>query len=534
MELATVIGAALVGLATCYLLIRALLRFLPGASGAGGTREFHHTHTQPVSRLGGLAIFGAFLAGCAAAAAGVFGARPWNRDLSIVLLGSGCMFLLGLADDLRPLGARRKLLGQVLVAIGVYALGLQIQAFKVPFTNHIADLNGWGLLVTVLWLVAITNLVNLIDGADGLAGGICLMLLILLAYVCRGYGPLLWVVAGLAGALLGFLRFNFPPARIYMGDGGAYFLGFFIAAATITSSQKGTILAALAAPLFVLALPILDTMLAILRRGLRGLPLFRADRRHIHHHLAELGLSRRKVVLWLYAFTLVFLALGLAAFSLRGLWVAALVGVGGLVVLVTAGNLSFSREWFAVGRVVGGSLAMRQEVRYALTQTEWLKMEAKRAPSLASLWEDLVFIAAKLGFSGVRLNLPEGERVWHRAGACKDFFNVTYPLNGGCHGSIELTACPCSSLPRFDCARCAGPQNLATETSYAEQKTMAVLSELLAEAWDVTLKNWTKLRGQPICFDAESVAAPSPPNGTTGEAAVPTQGRLPLGANVGA
>src|SRR5204862_6919984 len=150
-----------------------------------------------------------------------------------------------------------------------------------------------------------TNLISLVDGVDGLAGGICLMLMALLSYVGHVNGSFVLLTAGMAGALLGFLRFNFPPARIYMGDGGAYFLGFQIGVFSIASSQKGAIFGALAAPLFVLALPILDVALAILRRGFRGLPIFRPDRSHIHHRLIGMGLSRRKVVVSIYALTLV-------------------------------------------------------------------------------------------------------------------------------------------------------------------------------------------------------------------------------------
>src|SRR4029079_9264684 len=122
----------------------------------------------------------------------------------------------------------------------------------------------------------------------------------------------------MVGALLGFLWFNFPPARIYMGDGGAYFLGFQIGLMSIASSQKGTIMAALVAPLFVLALPIVDVSLAILRRGLRGLPIFRPDCRRILHHLISMVHSHRRVVISIYAVTLVFLMMGFMAFWSRG------------------------------------------------------------------------------------------------------------------------------------------------------------------------------------------------------------------------
>jgi UDP-GlcNAc:undecaprenyl-phosphate GlcNAc-1-phosphate transferase len=139
------------------------------------------------------------------------------------------------------------------------------------------------------WLVAFTNLINLIDGIDGLAGGIALMLMALLAYVGFGPGPVFSVLlaTGMAGALMAFLLYNFPPARIYMGDGGAYFLGFLIGTLTIVNSSKGTALAALVAPLFALALPIVDVGLAIARRAIKGLPIYRPDRKHLHHRLVE-------------------------------------------------------------------------------------------------------------------------------------------------------------------------------------------------------------------------------------------------------
>ena len=170
------------------------------------------------------------------------------------------------------------------------------------------------------------------------------MLMVLLAYVGHQSGTIELLVAGMVGALLGFLRFNFPPARIYLGDGGAYFLGFQIGLFAILSSHKGTVFAALTAPLFVLALPILDTALAILRRGLRGLPIFRPDRKHLHHQMLGMGLSRRKVVLYFYAITLIFLVMGFAAFWSRGQLIPVLMGLATLILLACAGGLHFSRD----------------------------------------------------------------------------------------------------------------------------------------------------------------------------------------------
>ena len=229
--------------------------------------DLHHTHKAEVPRLGGLALAAAFIG----VELFIVGFYPEHRTRIpgrfVIVVSSLAMFALGFWDDLRPLGAKRKLVGQVLISLVICAFGLGIQKFKVPFTETILELHGWGVLITVLWLVGLTNLINLVDGVDGLAGGICLMLMALLTYVGHINGSFVLLTAGMAGALLGFLRFNFPPARIYMGDGGAYFLGFQIGVFSLASSQKGTVFAALAAPLFVLALPILDVALAILRRG---------------------------------------------------------------------------------------------------------------------------------------------------------------------------------------------------------------------------------------------------------------------------
>ena len=284
MDWIQLIIGGLLGLLTSLSLIPIILQANRRYGFTSRASEAHHTHLVPVSRLGGIALAGALVV-----VVGVFSFLEPDFFLKnerwLVVPASLAMFGLGLWDDLFTMGARRKLFGQLLIASATYFCGLSIAHFRVPFTEQILDLGWWAWPVTVFWLVAMTNLINLIDGVDGLAGGICLMLMVLLLYVSANTGYAGIIAAGMVGALLGFLRFNFPPARIYMGDGGAYFLGFLIGCMTIASSQKGTLFAALAAPLFVLALPIIDTSLAILRRGLRGLPLFRPDRKHLHHRL---------------------------------------------------------------------------------------------------------------------------------------------------------------------------------------------------------------------------------------------------------
>src|ERR1017187_6695703 len=290
---------ALAGFAVSFGVIGFIIRAWRRRQPSPRSAELHHAHNPdqlPVPRFGGIALAVAFAVLICLPLNFLFGFQTDSLRWVIASMALA-MFGLGLWDDLRALGAKRKLAGQLVIASAAYFLGLGIHQFKIPLADRIIDLGFYAWPVTVFWLVAMTNLIKLIDGVDGLAGGIALMLMILLSAIGSGMEIVSLIAAGMAGALLAFLRFNFPPARIYLGDGGAYFLGFLIGGLTIYNSQKGTVVAALIAPLFVLALPILDTSLAILRRGMRGLPLFRPDRKHIHHRLLSLGYSRRTVVL---------------------------------------------------------------------------------------------------------------------------------------------------------------------------------------------------------------------------------------------
>src|SRR5271170_4582826 len=355
----------LFGLLTCWGLIPLILWWTTDRGEANRGTEFHHTSKLPIARLGGIALAAAFAV--VALAIHAFGsvAAADADTFGVVVFGSLAMFGLGFWDDVRPLGARFKLAGQIVIAASVYFCGIKIEILKNPFTGVDLGLGGCGFFATVFWLVTLTNLINLIDGMDGLAGGIGLMLMCLLASVGTGVhsGFPMLLSAGVAGALLGFLRFNYPPAKIHMGDGGAYFLGFLIGILSIVNSHKGTVAAALIAPLFALALPIVDVSLAILRRGLRGLPLFRPDQKHIHHRLITLGISRERTLLNLYTVSLLCLFLALCVFCLQGRLLPLYTGLLFLVLLI-AGHLSgFTKNWYQVGSQVGQSLRLRKETR---------------------------------------------------------------------------------------------------------------------------------------------------------------------------
>jgi UDP-GlcNAc:undecaprenyl-phosphate GlcNAc-1-phosphate transferase len=526
MDYQRLILSCLVGAGVGVAVITLILRMGRGMDLPRRDAELHHAGGVRKSRLGGVALAAAFVSVVLLYTVLNGGHFQVASQQWAIVATSLAMFALGLWDDLFTLGARRKLIGQVAIATAACFLGIEINKFQIPFTSHIIDLGVWSWPVTVFWLVALTNLINLIDGVDGLAGGICLMLMILLVYVGGGTGDLSFIAAGMAGALLGFLWFNFPPARIYMGDGGAYFLGFLIACKTIAGSQKGTVFAALIAPLFVLALPILDTSLAILRRGARGLPLFRADRGHIHHRLLETGLSRRQVVMVTYAFTAFFLALGFFAFWWHGQHLAILLGLGILITLLAAGQMNFSREWFAVGHLLGNSLNTRAEIQYALAQTRWLVMEGIRCRRIEEICEDAAFIARKLGFDTMRIRLEDRERTWQLtpdSGMNRCLFLHALPGHHNCFIELGLVCSKAggeansgdtaqlrrSAVRQKSCAFCQTDEKTpAPAGGTIPAKEFNILGELLAEGWAKAIAAWEKQNQLPARFDGPETPAP--------------------------
>ena len=177
-------------------------------------------------------------------------------------------------------------------------------------------------------------------------------------------------------------------------------------------SQKGTVVAALIAPLFVLTFPIIDVTLAILRRGLKGMPIFRPDCRHLHHRLAQCGLSRTRIVLMLYGFSLFFLALGLGVFISKGAWLPLIFGVSCVALLISARSFEFSREWLSFGKVLSNTQMVRKQTRYALALQRWLELESERKIMPHELWDDFTFVGQKLGFGEVTLSATGSQLVW--------------------------------------------------------------------------------------------------------------------------
>jgi UDP-GlcNAc:undecaprenyl-phosphate GlcNAc-1-phosphate transferase len=298
-------------------------------------------HGKAIPRLGGVAIVAAFYAPLAALLVVDSGVgRQFYADPSRALglfLGGLAIAALGVYDDLRGAGARTKFAVQFGVAGLMYALGFRIDQIANPFGAPI-PLGILALPFTMLWIAGVVNAMNLIDGLDGLAGGVALAAIGTTFAISAVNGQPLMVLftAALGGAVLGFLFYNFNPATIFMGDTGSMFLGFVLATASIQTNLKSPTAVAIAVPIIALGVPIADTLLAMARRAARGAPLFSADRGHIHHRLLALGLTHRQAVLVLYgasillgaaALVLTFASSVHAAFVLVGLSVAAFLAL---------------------------------------------------------------------------------------------------------------------------------------------------------------------------------------------------------------
>ena len=276
-----------------------------------------HLHSTPLPRLGGVAIFFAF-----AFSLGIGVLASWrypslqfrlsSNTLVTILLPATLIFLLGVYDDLRTVGPYFKFAVQGIAATMLFAGGLRILNLPVLFGSHHFP---WfvGLPLTIVWVLAITNAFNLIDGLDGLAAGSALFSTLVVFVVALLTQSTLVAVMTLvlAGATLGFLRFNFNPATIFLGDCGSQFIGFLLSALALQGAQKAPTIIAVAIPVVSFGLPILETTLSVLRRLISGRPVFTADREHIHHKLLQQGLSHRQVVIMLYAVSALFALLSL-------------------------------------------------------------------------------------------------------------------------------------------------------------------------------------------------------------------------------
>lgn len=277
-----------------------------------------HMHTHPISHVGGVAIFISMMV-ISINVLWLSDSRVTSdivvlEQIRVLLLAACFMFMIGLIDDIKTKGlkARIKFFAQIAAAILVCAVGVRFKSIVI--TDSTAVDFGWlSWPLTLFWIVGITNAVNLNDGLDGLAGGVCAITCGVLAVFAASTGNLVIVMLMLAllGSVTGFLFFNFNPAKIFMGDCGSMFLGFTIASVSVLCFSKTSALAGLALPFAALGVPIFDTFFSMLRRFLERRSIFSADRSHFHHRLIDLGLSQRQAVLAIYSLTVLTAGLGL-------------------------------------------------------------------------------------------------------------------------------------------------------------------------------------------------------------------------------
>ena len=309
------------------------IKLAPKIGAVDVPKDARRVHTKPMPRFGGMAIFIGTMAVIM-----VFLAK--DSQLWGVILSGTLMYLVGVVDDLKGIPAKVKLLGQIACATILYCFSIRI--------TTMANLLPWGpglirfpvvisFLVTVVWIVGVTNAVNLIDGLDGLAAGVCCIASLCVAYTAHLHDRMTTcsIMSALAGACLGVLLFNVNPAKIFMGDSGSLFLGYMLASVSLlgdTPLKSTTVLATLV-PICVLALPLFDTTFAILRRLWTHRPIMEADRGHLHHRIMAIGWGQRRTVLILYCISGV---MGVAAilFSLD-------MYIETLALMIIAGTLIF-------------------------------------------------------------------------------------------------------------------------------------------------------------------------------------------------
>lgn len=473
----------LLGCLTSWVVIAIFLRSGLGYSGAN-QGQYHHTHIGIIPRIGGIGIvFG--LTATYLLCFFLFDESDNQSTLHYsVFAGGVAAFFLGFIDDIRPLGAKVKLLSQIIIALFAHHGGLQIETIRIPFFDYSLNLGLFSILATVVWVVAMMNLINLIDGLDGLAGGVGLMLMCLLAYLAyAGNTFFSFILAlGMCGAILGFLFHNFPPAKVYMGDSGAYMIGYLIATIALINAEKGSVMAALIAPVLALALPICDVAFAIIRRGLKGMPLFRPDRGHIHHRLVSCGLSRQHSVLVLYAISLVALLGGLLAYSAEGRYLPIFLGIVFLFVLLLMRRQRMSAQ--QVGRMVNESWEARQDTKNALKLRDWFVLEAGRADSGEHLWSDFQFVLRKIGFCRARLRIGQTERSFFIPNSQHDHPELLWEETHDLDPEVELT--------------------LFAGKDFFSKRQFNIISDIAGEAWAGAANLWCLNNGEPLTFHSKA------------------------------
>ncbi len=409
--------------------------------------DVRKVHASAIPRIGGLAIF---LSTTGLVIAALFldnnigeAFRRAQTQVVALLAAGTFIFIFGLIDDLRGMRVRYKLLAQVVAAAAICLSGARIDRLGVAnlFTLHL----GWfSFPVTIFWIVAITNAVNLIDGLDGLAAGISAVVCAVIAAFAFDIGQPLLVVLMLAllGSLSGFLFYNFNPARIFMGDCGSMFLGFILASTSVLCATKSRTIIALALPTLALGLPIFDTIFSMLRRYLKRRGIMSPDRGHFHHILLDMGLNHRQVVITMYVLTAMAAGMGMFMMLTHNAGaVAIFFSVFLLLLLVfrVAGAIRLSDMLAGLREKKTISRDARQEVE-TFEKTE---LHFQQAKTFDQWWQAVCLATEKMGF--IKSSLPLVNRdgtkrvlVWEKDGQngeTDDIVKMTLPIRDRRAGS---------------------------------------------------------------------------------------------------
>lgn len=388
-----------------------------------------HIHSAPIPRLGGIAIYIAFATSTSIL---LLAAKYFQLDTGLplrtiaYLLAAGTIvFALGLWDDIRSVPPYLKLGIEALAATLLYFHDFRIAHLKLLIGEY--DVGFFALPLTILWILLITNAFNLIDGLDGLAAGSALFSTITVFVVAINGNLLVTVLTvSLAGAILGFLRFNFNPATIFLGDSGSLFIGFMLGALALVGAHKTSTIVAVAIPVVSFGLPLLETAISIIRRFLNGQPLFAADREHIHHKLLERGFSQRQAVIILYGVSAVCGLLSLFLLTPGGGSTGLVLLVLGIGVWVGVQHLGY-HEFFELGRIAQRTLEQKRIIINNIAIRK-AAIELPKAKNYDGVYEVLKRTFASNEFDGFRLIIVPTDRrkSWRGYEMTENVSNIRY------------------------------------------------------------------------------------------------------------
>lgn len=319
----------LIPIVLCFissLLLTPLVKRIAVKIGATDRPNERKVHTKIMPRLGGLAIFFSFMIG-------IILYYPTNSDAWLLIFGGSIIVIVGVLDDIICLSAKVKFLGQILAALIPVIGGIQIDYVAIP-NGEFIDFGFMAIPITIFWIVAITNAINLIDGLDGLAAGVSSIAILTISVIAFTFGNPLATLIGilLLGSTLGFLVYNFYPAKIFMGDTGSLFLGYMISVLSVLGLTKSATIFSLIIPIIILAVPILDTTSAIIRRLVNKKPLSSPDKFHLHHSIIRLGFTHRQAVIFIYLLSGLF-SVAAIMFTRATIWGASLLIVALLILI---------------------------------------------------------------------------------------------------------------------------------------------------------------------------------------------------------